>query len=617
MNNPVPPRKPETTLQKETRIFHEQLNRLFNCWLNKIFDLTDKGSQRRSLVLMVVFLSLGFLISLRSYPLSAWAEEFSHLLQYMFNPVYAQTAPNTPSVFVAFVLRTFSSPHTFHYLPVLALPFLIALQAAATYLADIFELKQTSIAREFILQVALTGNRQHIRISGGEIAEEHKDSPIYLIGGPGKVLVELDSVALFEKPNGQPHVIGPTVKEKVTLEGFERFRQALDLRDQYTDRLEVKSRSLDGIPVSATDVRLVFSIWREGKAPTAESPHPFNEEAVKTLVYKQSSKVITEGPYPSEVPVSWTSAIQGLIRGELGRFMSKHRLTEYLASIGLPEVQLAIQREKEIVAIGKTVVSEDDTLKPRKVAHPPDFKPRRIVSSLFNQFAKGFTKKASQRGLELHWIGVGTWKSPSEIIPNKHLEAWNLSQENLARGSQGAMSSIRQESHIQQTLRLIQNVPLARFQQNRAKDHRDTTRDLLIGYREQLIETIELLSNSRRPVPPSLPAAIKHIETLLGIKHWVGAASTFSKTGAPGVGVSPPASRSRSSRSPISTTTGIPSTPPVSHEEQDLYQDLLQKTGQDNEQVERLVEFERKHAPHADRLELLQRAIDRWLRDNH
>lgn len=611
-------RPPETAWQKEARLFREQMARLFGCLLNNIFDLTEKGSRRRKQMLMVAFLLLGLLFRLILYPSSEWGSEFRHLMKYLLNPAYAQAARTAPLDFLIFALGPLFEPTMLRLLPVLILPFLIALQAAATYLADIFELKQVSIARDFILQVALTGNHKHIRISGGEVVEEDRNSPIYLIGGPGKVLVELDSAALFERADGRPHVIGPSVKGKATLDGFERFRDALDLRDQYTDPLKVNSRSLDGIPISAADVRLVFSVFRDSKKPTIEEPHPFSEKAIETLVYGKSAKVLTEGQYPSELPASWTGAIQGLIRGELGGFMSKHKLVEYLASIGSPETQQAKQREEEIVAVGKNVLSDEDTLEPRRVPPPPDFQPRRVLSNLFSQFAEGFTQKASQRGLELHWVGVGVWKLPpssEKIVPKKHLEAWNLSLENLARGSKDALDGLKKEAYLQQILRLIQTIPLARFQQNHGKSHRDALRDMLIGYREQLIETVELLTKSRHPIPSSLPAAIKRIETVLGLTHWVGAAGPTSAGGAAGGGSSSPP-RPRSARPKAASTTGVPSTPPVSPEEEDLYQDLLTKVRGDAETAERLIENERKRAPRADRTEWIRRAIAHWLRDN-
>jgi hypothetical protein len=608
---PASPKKPETALQKETRIFREELGRLGNCILNNAFDLTVKGSQRRNQALTILFLLLGIFFTISTRPLAVWGSEISLLFQYLFNPTFAQTAPDIPLQFIDFAFGAIFAPQTLRFLPIFILPFIFALQAAATYLADIFEIKQIEIAREFIRQVALTGNHYSIRIGQGEVAEAHKKSPIYLIGGPGQVVVELDSAALFEKPNGKPRVIGPTVKGKATLEGFERFRQAIDLRDQYTDPLEVKSRSLDGIRVSASDVRLVFSVWRDNKEPSAESPHPFSEKAIQALVYRQTSRVVLDGPHPSEPPSSWIGAIQGLIRGELGGFMGMHQLAEYLASIGPPEVQRARQQESEIVKVGKVVIGEGDKLEAREVPPAPNFQPRHIVSNLFSQFAEGFSKNASNRGVQLGWIGVGTWKTPNEIVPEKHLEAWRLSRENLARGNPDELDGIRNESQLQQTLRLVQNIPLARFRQDQAREHKDIIQDLLIAYREQLIEAIELLVKSNRPEPQIVLAAIKHIEGVLGIKHWVGAASSTLSSGMP-----PPEPKSSPSRKKTSETTGVPSIPPVSPEEEELYQDLYAKTGRDAERVERLIEYERNLAPHAERIELLRRAIERWLKDN-
>ncbi len=615
MTVPATPQKPESMLQKETRIFREQLGRLGNCILNKAFDLTVKGSRRRNRALIFLFLLLSLVFIVNTHPLADWGTELGLVFQYIFNPVFARTAPDMPLQFLDFAFGAAMAPETIRFLPVFVLPFVIALHAAATYLADIFEIDKITIAREFILQVALTGSRKSIRIGNGEVAEKDRNSPIYLIGGPGRVVVELDTAALFERPDGRPHVIGPTVKGKAVLDGFERFRQAIDLRDQYTEPMVVKSRSLDGIPVSTADVRLVFSVWRENKEPSVESPHPFSEEAIKTLVYNQASKVVTDGPHPSEPQASWSSAIQGLIRGELGGFMSKHRLAEYLASIGPPEVQKARQREDEIVKAGKVVIAEGDDLAPREVSPPPSFQPRNIISNLFSQFAEGFTKNASKRGVQLRWIGVGTWRMPTqitdEVITGKHIEAWNLNRENIGRSNQVALDGLRKEAQLQQILRLVQTIPLARFQQDTHRAHKDTIRDLLLAYREQLIEAIELLAKSNQPEPQIVRAAIKYIEGVLGIKHWVGAASASSSTNTP-----PSSPRSAPSKKKGESPTGIPSAPPVSSEEEELYQELFTKAGRDAELVERLIKYERKHAPHASRKELIQRAIERWLKDN-
>jgi hypothetical protein len=600
-------------LQKERRIFREQLGRIWNCILNRAFELTVRGSQRRNRALIFLFLLLCFIFTLGAHPLGEWRVQISLLFQYLFNPEFAQAAPNTITQFFNFAFGAVLAPETLRYLPIFLLPYIFALRAAATYLADIFEIENLNIASDFIVQVALTGSRKSIRIGKGDVVDSDKDSPIYLIGGPGQVVVELDTAALFEKPNGQPHIIGPTVKGKAILEGFERFRQAIDLRDQYTDSLDVQSRSLEGIPVSAKDVRLLFSVNRGDSEPTAERPHPFDEKAIRSLVYGQASRVVLDGPHPSEPPTSWMGAIQGPIRGALSGFMSKHRLAEFLASIGSPEVQKARQREDEIAKVGNTVISDGDELEAREVPAAPEFKARHVVSNLFSEFAKDFTKNTANRGVQLEWIGVGTWKMPTkitdEIITGKHLDAWRISRENLGRSNPNAIKRLQKEAQLQQTLKLVQNIPLARFQQNQNKNHKDIIQDLLIAYREQLIESIELLAKSNKPEPGIVHEAIEHIEKQLGIKHWVGAATSRSRAGAP-----PPSPGSASSSK--KEGTGVPSLPAVSPEEAELYRDLYTKTGQDAEHVERLIEHERKSDPNADRKELLQRAIDRWLRDN-
>ena len=609
----------KSPFQKELEVSGAQIKRLTNCMLNKIFDLTVKGSQRRNQMLIFLFLALGTFFIIRAHSLADWGTQIGNLFSYFLRPQFALDNQNTPIIFFNFVLEAFK-PEAFRFLPIFVVPFVIALQSAAIYLADIFELEDVGVAREFILQVALTGSGKSIAIGNSEIAEKYKNSPIYLIGGPGKVVVELDSVALFEKPDGRPHVIGPTVKGKATLEGFERFRQVIDLRDQYTDPqnpVDVNSRSLDGVPVGTKDVRFVYSVWRGDKSRTAESPHPFgNDKTIEDLVYKQSSKVVDATP-PSVPPEagSLSGAILGVIRGELGGFMSKHRLAEYLASIGMPEVEQARKLEDEIAKAGNRIVSESDPLRPREVPSPPDFQPRSSVSDLFDQFTEGFTSSTSNPGVQLQWIGVGTWKMPTriidEIITGKYLEAWRISWENLGRSSKEAIDSLQEESKIQQTLRLIQKVPLARFNDNSKENHRDIMRELLLGYREQLIEIIELLVKSRRAVPPSLGKAINHIETVLGIKHWIGVAGSSSSSDAD-EDFSGPIPKS----SPPPSTTGVPPGPDFSYEEQILYDHLVLISGLDEEGVDRLIEYERQNAPHINRADLIQRAIDRRIRDN-
>lgn len=583
----------ESPLQREQRLFRELSARLRDALLHRMFDLRPEKASRRSLYLFILFLLSGFVLSLFYYPPGEWAgylgKTFGALLSVSSSLQQRADAINELTTFISGVIL---DARLLQYLPVFLAPFFIALQSAAIYLADVFELEDVGVARRYINSVALSGSDETIRVMHGEIAEASRESPAYLIGGPGRVVVDLDSVALFERADGTPHVIGPTGREpggKASLEGFERFRQAFDIRDHYVElrdqdanSMAVKSRSLDGIPIKATDVRLMFSIYRgEDPKPSAEYPYPFNHEAVEQLVYKADSRVTPELPNPSTFDFSWVNNMVRLIRGRLGDFMSQHNLTEYMASIGMPEVEKVKLREEIIHDQMQQLTQTDDGTERREIKPPPEFQARHKIRNLFAQFADEFTEKAHKSGVELHWIGIGTWESPVKIVPEKHLEAWMLTQENLKNDSPEMMNRIEQSETIEKMKELIQKVPLdvfehvtsenkkskktakqmpkrrelpklesvndddklipademkqvaemlhilhtlqeENFEDSEPKDidHAHGVQALLLGYRKQFQETADFIKNKNEPVPRNILDAIRHIDNQ--IAHWAG-----------------------------------------------------------------------------------------------
>ena len=485
--------------------------------------------------LILIFFLSGFVISLIVIPrepdvnpITEWLSKTSNLFSFLLNKGFYDgelaAGRNHLSIYLYSLWDAYTNPHTLQYLPIILAPFFIALHSAGLYLADIFELNDVSVARHFIMEVALTGSDETIQISKGDVLDEHLTSPNYLIGGPGKVLVDLDSVALFEKPDGTPHIIGPTGKEKggkATIEGFERFRQSIDIRDNYID-FSVESRSLDGIRVNATDVRLMFSINRNGKKATTEEPYPFSEKAVEKLVYSAGSKVTPDQTNPSAFEFSWINAMIGLIRGKLSGFMSGRNLTEYLASIGQPEIDKALQREEALAQQENQITGHAENVSPKK-QEKPEFKARYEITNLFAKFTDDFTKTARDKGVELHWIGVGTWKTPIDIVPGKHLEAWKLSRANLEKGNDKAIEKLEKETIFQKTVVLIQDVPVASYNSKISgiDDKKIAMRTLLLDYRQQLIEVAEFMKTNGEAVSLNIKQAIEHIDSVLGM-HWVG-----------------------------------------------------------------------------------------------
>jgi hypothetical protein len=523
----------ESNLQKELHLFRELFPRLIDAILNRMFDLRPEKAARRLWYLLALFFVSGFFISLLYYPfngVNGWAQRIEHVFSYLLNPDFAASYPGDPFVnFFHYTWQVFTDARIVQYIPIFLASFFIALQCAALYLADIFELEHVSIARHFIWAVALSGSEDTFRVTQGKVSEDYHHSPAFLIGGPGKVIVDLDSVALFEKPDGTPHVIGPTAKEprgRAALEGFERFREAIDIRDHYVDLRDqdarsqsVKSRSLDGIQITATDVRLMFSVYRGGVKPSGEQPYPFSKEGVEQIVYKAVSQVTPERAHPSTYQFSWVNKMINLIRNELGAFMSKHKLSTYLASIGAPELEKRKHREEAIVEQAQRLTQgEQGFLGSSGQSSVPEFQSRHKVTNLFTQFTNEFTNKARSSGVELHWIGVGTWKTPFDAIPEKHLEAWKLSNDNLYRESDEVLHELEREAIMQKTVFLIQDVPVAAYLKatSEEQEHKKAMRSLLLAYHQQLMETAEFMRAKGEAVPPHIEEAIAHINNMFG-----------------------------------------------------------------------------------------------------
>ena len=123
---------PESTLQRELRLFNELFSRMVDAFLNRIFDLRPAKATRRLWVLIILFLITAFLISLRFYPLALWTQHIRDIFLYVLNMGYATTYPGNPFLnLVGFVDQVFTDPRVFQYFPIFLASFFIALQCAA------------------------------------------------------------------------------------------------------------------------------------------------------------------------------------------------------------------------------------------------------------------------------------------------------------------------------------------------------------------------------------------------------------------------------------------------------------------------------------------------------
>ena len=330
------------------------------------------------------------------------------------------------------------------YVPLMAVVYSLARKMASLYLDDIFELHNEDLASQFLEEVTFGYGYDKITINEGRVVEKDETSPIILIGGPGAIQVNLDSVALLEKVNGEPGVIYPR-KEAWGLGRFERIREIgkfdevgkreyaiINLRDQFVSGLTVKSRTKDGIPIEAQDIKIIFSLLRKPKPEDADahdSSYLFDEEAVKALVYNQT--IITPVPStPSAVSFPWDTSAIPLITSELEKLITSHSLSEILVTIGQKEIDLASNNDQTIAQM-RVELTGQQTVAGKKESSAPSFKSRSKITAQF--FEKPFKDKAAKIGISIEWIDIGTWLLPSTLILDKHKEAWNLARENAKK----------------------------------------------------------------------------------------------------------------------------------------------------------------------------------------
>lgn len=453
--------------------------------LNRVFSLTHRvaGIRWRALTtgLLLAWMISVFLV----VPGARWESAMRDLLTSLTDP---QALANTlATIFFTMLFH----PAVIRHMLALYLPFWLMHRITASYLADIFEVNET-VARRFIMQAAFGRGYSSIHISQGKVSEADQELVIIQIGGPGTVVVDLDSAVLFEKPDGTPRVIGPT--SGTVIDPFERIRRVVDLPDSIEPIEQAPARSRDGIIVNARDVHFSYSIYR-GPNPerSAKKPYPFDKSAVENLVYR-NTRIVKPGIAPTKAP-EWQSdpfKMAGSIRAELGMFINKRGLSEFLADIGKPEEDSLATREQQIEQTSHQLSGTPGSpegiapLKAGKFTSRPD-----LTSMFYKQ--DDFQERMAKKGFQLNWIGVGTWHTPAEIIPANHREAWKISRENILRGNPDALQGLREESKLQELLRLINSIPIYKFYEElRQEEDEKLAHELLLEYEKLLDRAVDL-----------------------------------------------------------------------------------------------------------------------------
>ena len=383
------------------------------------------------------------------------------------------------------------------YIPLLMVVYSLSRMIAARYLDDIYELHDEEMASAFLEEVIFGHGRDRITINEGRVSEADERSPVILIGGPGWIQVNLDSVALLEKADGEPEVIYPR-NEDWELGRFERIREIgrhdevgkreyaiINLRDQFVSGLSIKSRTKDGIPIEAQDIKVIFSILRrqraEGEAVQGEA-YLFEPSAVESLVYNQT--LITPEPASATgISFPWNTTVIPLVISELEDRITTRTLSELLATISQKEMDDSSTNDQTIAQMRVEMTGHiyNGT---RKETRAPNFESRSRITAQF--FDAAFKEKAAKLGVSIEWIDIGTWQLPSTLILEKHKEAWSLSHANATKRE--SIDRSKRNRELEEIAKLVNDVVITQYEPKTAlSKFRDKDAQSMVFDRRQII----------------------------------------------------------------------------------------------------------------------------------
>lgn len=460
-----------------------------------------------------------------------------------------------PRDFLLFVVSIFINADILRIIIVIILPFWAARRIAGIYLADIFE-QEMSVGRDFIWRAAFATSLHYIHVRNGKIAEEDLDSPVVRIGGPGMVQVELDSAILTEKADGSYRIIGPTYYPTqasfferlragfrriapaqrygatyTVLEDFERIRQCVDLRDQAQNSegkgLEFTARTRDGLLVTAKDVKFVYSIRRKLNLKDPDDlnivipgdlPYHYAPSAIRKQVFDQTRTVFKDRE-PDRLPdvkkKPLPAPINGMVGIRMGGLIGDKGLGEFLAFIGEPELSRLKMRWEDVYRASESVtgIKQDQD---GNIPAAPKYIPRDHFTRLFDE-AAGFAGAAEARGIELRWIGVGTWDTPQPVISEKHREAWQISRENVRLSSPDHLNERYNQARQVELLRLVNEMPLESFYDFPAKEQSmgKLVNKLLLEYLTRLKQGCLEFERKGQDVPQNLQNTVEILERVI------------------------------------------------------------------------------------------------------
>lgn len=273
----------------------------------------SQGSQNRWLVVVLVFLFLGYWLFARyleRIDLAGW-------MPLWLEPLMGAELPPL----LLFMLEMFHWRVLRHFIP-LIIGWWLAYEAAATLVMVLYDLPDRSGAKRFLGQLIRAGSSgvRPLPLDAASLERDRNEHVLLRIGGPGTVKVKHSDVAVTEI-NGRFYRILSSGSH--TLHRFEYVHAVLDLRPQERSADEIEVVTRDGIPLTAA-LRISYRVATGDTPPTREEPFPYDEGAVQTAAYAET--VQADGDV-----ATWEALPLGKARGILTAIIANYRLDEILA----------------------------------------------------------------------------------------------------------------------------------------------------------------------------------------------------------------------------------------------------------------------------------------------
>jgi len=349
-----------------------------------------------------------------------------------------------------------------------------------------------------------------LSIVNGEIKD--RQSPLLLIGGPGYVFISADSAALFERPDGMSWWLGPTIDRLHLIEGFERVRRIVNLREHQLT-ISASARSRDGLPIEVKDVQLLFDIYRGGRPADRKRPYPFMPMALDRLVYQEPAGPVADRWETLSSSRLLTDAMRTMARVELLKFIRSQNVEDFLFSVSYGDVE---KLRLEYYRLAKEIAGEEGNVRPMLPSMREPADPIYLYSDIaarFNDMANGPDgKRARQRGVGLQWIGLGAWHTPVTRVIDQHKDVWRISIENKLRASPLVLARLRRERRISAVLEHVRTL-LGLFQKTEEEKYPPSLR--VIALLKDLISWMEQSALRRFNRLEAAPPAWQHTMTCL------------------------------------------------------------------------------------------------------